>query len=62
MSEFKVGQTVKFQNPFPDEDPEQKYIVLEVKEGKEDIRVDISPLNIGMEFPPVYTVKSDDLV
>lgn len=62
MSLIKVGQTVKFQNPFSDEDPEQKYIVLEVKEGKKDTRVDISPLNSGLEFPPVYTVKSEDLV
>lgn len=61
MSFFKVGQTVKYQKPFPDEDPEQKYIVLEVKEGKEDTRIDISPLNLGLEIPPVYTVKSEDL-
>jgi len=62
MSLIKVGQTVKFKKTFPDEDPEQKYIVLEVKEGKEDTRVDISPLNLGLEIPPVYTVKSEDLV
>lgn len=61
MSLIKVGQTVKFQKPFPDEDPEQKYIVLEIKVGKEDTRIDISPLNLGMEIPPVYTVKSEDL-
>lgn len=57
-----TGQKVKFHTPFPDEDPEQKYIVLQVKEGAKDTRVDISPLNFGMEFPPIYTVKSEDLV
>jgi len=62
MSLIKVGQTVKFKNPFPDEDPDQKYVVLEIKEGKEDTRIDISPLNLGLEIPPVYTVKSVDLV
>jgi len=62
MSAIKVGQIVKFQNPFPDEDPEQKYIVLEVKEGTEDTRVDISPINLGIEIPPIYTVRSVDLI
>lgn len=62
MSVLNVGQTVKFRNPYPDEDPEQKYIVMEIKEGKEDTRVDISPLNLGLEIPPVYTVKSEDLI
>jgi len=61
MSAFKVGQVVKFLKPFPDEDPEQPYIVKEVKEGYEDTRIDISPLNIGLAFPPVYTVRSTEL-
>ena len=57
-----VGQKVKYHTSFPDEDPEQVYLVLEVKAGLEDTRVDISPLNIGLEFPPVYTVKAEDLI
>ena len=62
MVTIKVGHQVKFHTPFPDEDPAQNYIVLEVKEGAKDTRVDISPLNFGMEFPPIYTVKLEDLV
>ena len=62
MSAFEVGQKVKFLKPFPDEDPNQEYIVLEVKEGNDDTRIDISPLNLGLEIPPVYTIKSVDLV
>ncbi len=62
MTVFKSGQIVKFQKPFPGEDPEQNYIVLEGKEGREDSRVDISPLNLGLEVPPVYTVRSAELV
>jgi len=62
MDKIKVGQIVKFQKPFPDEDPEQKYIVLEVKEGMEDTRVDISPINLELEIPPVYTVSLVDLI
>jgi hypothetical protein len=62
MSTFKVGQVVKFLKPFPDEDPEQPYIIKEVKEGYEDTRIDISPLNMGLAFPPVYTVRSTELI
>lgn len=62
MSTFKVGQIVKFEKPFPDEDPEQPYIVKEVKVGNEDTRIDISPLNMGLAFPPVYTVRSIELI
>lgn len=62
MTTFKVGQVVKFLKPFSDEDPEQPYIIKEVKEGYEDTRIDISPLNLGMAFPPVYTVRSTELI
>lgn len=62
MVTLKVGQQVKFHTPFPDEDPNQHFIVIEVKEGTKDTRVDITPLNFAMEFPPIYTVKLEDLV
>lgn len=62
MSTFKVGQIVKFLKPFPDEDPEQPYIVKEVKEGVEDTRIDITPRDINLAFPPIYTVRSTELV
>jgi hypothetical protein len=61
MPVFKIGQVVKFLKPFPDEDPEQPYIIKEVMEGYEDTRIDISPLNLGLAFPPVYTVRSTEL-
>jgi hypothetical protein len=62
MATLIIGQKVKFLNPFPDEDPNQEYIIIEVKEGLEDTRIDISPLNLRLEIPPIYTVKSDHLV
>jgi hypothetical protein len=62
MTKLKVGQIVKYLKPFPDEDPEQPYVVKEVKEGNVDTRVDISPLNLGLAFPPIYTVRSIELV
>ena len=62
MTPSAVGQKVKYHTPFPDEDPDHIYLVLEVKPGPEDTRIDISPLDIGLEFPPVYTVKAEDLI
>ena len=62
MTFFEVGQRVKFLKPFPDENPDQEYLIIEVKEGIEDTRVDISPLNLGFEIPPIYTVNAKDLV
>jgi len=61
MPVFKVGQVVKFLKPFPDEDPSQPYIIKEIKEGYEDTRIDISPLGLGLAFPPIYTVRSTEL-
>jgi hypothetical protein len=62
MSVFKIGQVVRFLKPFPDEDPQQPYLVKEVKNGQESTRIDISPLNLGLAFPPVYTVRSTELI
>jgi len=61
MTYFEAGQKVKFIKPFPDENPDQEYIIIEVKEGAPDTRVDISPLNLGLEIPPIYTVNAKDL-
>ena len=61
MTYFEAGQKVKFIKSFPDENPDQEYIILEVKEGETDTRVDISPLDLGLELPPTYTVNAKDL-
>jgi hypothetical protein len=62
MATFKVGQIVKYLKPFPDEDPEQQYLIREIKEGLGTTRVDILPLNLKLAFPPVYTVGSNELI
>ncbi len=62
MAAFKVGQVVKYLKPFPDEDPEQQYVIREIKEGLGTTRIDISPLNLKLAFPPVYTVGSNELI
>jgi transcription antitermination factor NusG len=57
----KQGQIVKFHKPLADENPNQLYVVLEVIEDDERPRADIQALNTGLAFPPINTVRLDDL-
>ena len=61
MKPNKVGQVAKFHTPNSDEDPNQLYVVLEIKGDDESARVDIKALHTGLSFPPISTVKLDDL-
>ncbi len=61
MRPNKPGQVAKFHTPLPDENPDQLYVVLEIKEDVERPRADIKALNTGLSFPPVNTVLLDDL-
>ena len=61
MRPNKPGQVGKFHTPLPDENPNQLYVVLEIKEDVERIRADIRALNTGLSFPPINTVLLDDL-
>ena len=61
MRPTKKGQIAKFHTPLVDEDPNQLYVVLEVIEDNERPRADIQALNTGLSFPPINTVKLDDL-
>jgi transcription antitermination factor NusG len=61
MKPNKQGQIVKFHTPLEGENPEQFYVVLEVIEDEERPRVDIQALNTGLAFPPINTVRFDDL-
>lgn len=61
MKPNKIGQVAKFHTPLPDENPDQLYVVLEIKEDDERPRADIKALNIGLSFPPINTVLLDDL-
>ncbi|UFK97703.1 hypothetical protein [Kaistella faecalis] len=57
----KEGQIVRFHTPLADEDPDQIYVVLELKEDRERSRADIQALGTGWEFPPISTVLLSDL-
>jgi len=61
MKPDKPGQIAKFHTPLPDENPDQLYVVLEIKDDTERPRADIKALNTGLSFPPVNTVLLNDL-
>jgi hypothetical protein len=61
MRPNKIGQVARFHTPLPDENPDQLYVVLEIKEDDERPRADIKALNTGLSFPPINTVLLDDL-
>lgn len=61
MRPNKPGQVAKFHTPLPDENPNQLYVVLEIKEDVERPRADIKALNTGLSFPSINTVMLDDL-
>ena len=61
MKPKKQGQIVKFHSPLEGENPEQLYVVLEVIKDDERPRADIQALNTGLAFPPINTVRLNDL-
>lgn len=61
MIPTKAGQIVRFHTPLSDENPEQLYVVLEVIDDDERPRADIKALNTGLSFPPINTVRLNDL-
>lgn len=61
MRPTEQGQIVKFHTPLVDENPNQLYVVLEVIEDSERPRADIQALNTGLSFPPINTVRLNEL-
>ena len=57
----KEGQIVKFHTPFPDEDPNQLYVILELHTDVEKPRALIKQLNGGLPFPSTKVVLVDEL-
>ncbi len=62
MKPTKVGQVAKFHTPLSDEDPNQLYVVLEIKGNDSSARVDIKALHTGLSLVPINTVRLDDLM
>ena len=61
MKPTKEGQISIFHTPYPDEAPNQLYVVLEIKEGEDKSRADIKALNTGFSLASITTVRLDDL-
>jgi hypothetical protein len=63
MKASKEGQIVRFHTPYPDEDPNQLYLIQEVMDYEEGrpAKALIMALNTGLGFPPVNSVLLDDL-
>lgn len=61
MRPNKIGQVVKFHTSLPDENPNQLYVILEINEDDENPRANIKALNTSLAFPPINTVKLNDL-
>lgn len=53
----RVGQIVKFHSPFPDEDPNQEYIIKEI----DPPRALIEAINTKMNLAPTDRVPIKDL-
>jgi hypothetical protein len=62
MRPNKIGQVAKFHTPLTDENPNQLYVVLEIKEEVDSSKPDIKALNTGLSFPPSNTVLFNDEV
>lgn len=63
MKPTKAGQIARFHTPYPDENPNQLYVVLEIIEYNDTIKpkADIKALNTGLSFAPINTVLLEDL-
>jgi hypothetical protein len=57
----KIGQVAKFHTPFPHENPDQLFVVIEIKNDDLKPRADIKALNTGHFFSPINTVPLNDL-
>jgi hypothetical protein len=72
MKPNKIGKVVKFQKPYPDEDPNQHYVVLEIHFDVEKPRALIKELNGGrplastssalVDEPQVVEVDTSDFI
>ena len=62
MRPTKAGQIAKFHTPLSFEDPNQLYVVMEIKEDNERPRADIKALNNGHALSPINTVLLSDLI
>lgn len=61
MKPNKIGQVVKFHTPYPNEDPNQRYVILEIHFDVEKPRALIKELNGGRPFASTSSALVDEL-
>ena len=61
MRPEKAGQIVRFHTPYPNEDPNQRYVILEIHLDVEKPRALIKELNGGKPLASTSSVLVDDL-
>jgi len=61
MKPNKIGQVVRFHTPFPHEDPNQLYVILEIHLDVEKPRALIKELNGGKPLALTTSVLVEDL-
>ncbi len=61
MIPTQKGQIVRFHTPFPDEDPAQFYVVLDLFNDVDIPRTHIKALGIDLSLVPINTVLIEDL-
>ena len=60
MRPNKPGQVAKFHTSLRDGNPDQLYVVLEIKKDVKRPRADTKALNTGLSFPLINTVLLDE--
>ena len=61
MRPHKEGQIVKFHTAYPNEDPNQHYVILEIHFDVEKPRAKIKEINGGKSYAAITIVLVDDL-
>jgi hypothetical protein len=61
MKPQKEGQIVKFHTPYANEDPNQRYVILEIHFDVEKPRAKIRELNGGKSLASITTVLVEEL-
>jgi small nuclear ribonucleoprotein (snRNP)-like protein len=61
MIPTQKGQLVRFHTPFPDEDPGQQYVILDLFNDEHTPRAHIKALGTKLSLVPINTVLIEDL-
>jgi hypothetical protein len=61
MIPTQKGQIVRFHTPFPDEDPGQQYVILDLFNDVHTPRAQIKALGTELSLVPINTVLIEDL-